>query len=251
MPSAASTYLLPSLGNFRDLGGLPAGEGRTIRLRLFYRSPRLTGLSAEDTAWLDVQDIGAVVDLRGVEESLAAPIAVSPALTGRRVALSIEPSASPRIRAAEAQGPATFEMVREIMIDGYRAYVSAHAETYAKFLRLLAATEAPVVFHCSAGKDRTGVAAALLLAALGVPKAAIEADFLRTNDDWQPPADIGERVPESYRRALLGVELAYLEAAFDALERQHGGAVQFARNALGGRQALYDFRMRVTELAPA
>lgn len=251
MPSATNGYLLPSLGNFRDLGGLPAGEGRMIRSQLFYRSPRLTGLSAKDSAWLNAQNIGAVVDLRGIEEALAAPIGVSPKLAARRVALSIEPRASARIREAEAQGPATFEIVRDIMIEGYRAYVSAHADVYAKFLRLLAASETPVVFHCSAGKDRTGFGAALLLAALGVPRAAIEADFLRTNDDWQPPADIGERVPESYRRALLGVEVAYLDAAFDALERQHGGAIQFARDALGGRQALYDFRMRVTELAPA
>ena len=129
-------------------------------------------------------------------------------------------------------------MVRQIMIDGYRAYVSAHAGVYARFLRLLAESDAPVVFHCSAGKDRTGFGAALLLAALGVPKAGIEADFLRTNDDWQPPADIGERVPESYRRALLGVEIAYLDAAFEVLDREHGGAIQFARDVLGGRQAL-------------
>jgi protein-tyrosine phosphatase len=251
MPSISNKYLLPSLGNFRDLGGLPTGEGRIIRSGLFYRSPRLTGLSAEDSAWLDGQNIGAIVDLRGVEEALTAPIGVSPTLAARRVALSIEPNASPRIRKAEAEGPATFEIVREIMIEGYRAYVSAHAEVYAKFLRLLAASKAPVVFHCSAGKDRTGFGAALLLAALGVPKAVIEADFLRTNTDWQPPADIGERVPESYRRALLGVEVAYLDAAFDTLERQHGGAIQFARDALGGRQELYDFRMRVTELASA
>lgn len=250
MPSPSNGYLLPSLGNFRDLGGMPAGEGRSIRRNVFYRSPRLTGLSAEDMVWLDGRGIGAIVDLRGVEEALGAPIAVSPGLLERRVALSIEPGSSARIRAAEAKGPVTFEMVRQIMIESYRAYVSSYAGVYARFLRLLAQSDAPVVFHCSAGKDRTGFGAALLLAALGVSKADIAADFLRTNDDWQPPADISERVPQSYRQALLGVEIAYLDAAFEVLERDHGGAIQFARDVLGGRQALYDFRVRVTAPDP-
>lgn len=241
-------YLLPSLGNFRDLGGLPAGEGRSVRPNLFYRSPRLTGLSLEDSAWLDARGFGAIIDLRGTEEARSAPNAVSPELAARRLSMPIEPSASARIRAAEAEGPVTFEIVRNIMIDGYRAYVSTYAGVYASFLRFLAQSEAPVMFHCSAGKDRTGFAAALLLSALGVPKDAIVTDFLRTNDDYRPPAD--STVPESYRKALMGVEIAYLDAAFETLEREHGGAMQFAREALGGRQALYDFRARVTEADP-
>jgi protein-tyrosine phosphatase len=230
---------LISLGNFRDLGGLPLASGGVTRHGRLYRSPRLTGLTDADIAMLEGQAIAAIVDFRGEHEAEAAPVALPPALMQRRLSFAIEPQSGARIRAAEAIGEVSHEIVHAIMVESYRGYVTDHAETYARFIRLVAAAEGPVVFHCSAGKDRTGFGAALLLAALGVTQEAIVADYLRTNTDWVPPADIGARVPESYRRALLGVDAAYLAAAFDMLDRDHGGAERFARRALGDDDAAF------------
>jgi protein-tyrosine phosphatase len=239
---------LPSLGNFRDIGGLPLASGGRTRVGRLYRAPRLTGLSAVDLDALDGRGVAAIVDFRGVAEAAAAPIVVSPALLERRASFAIEPQAGARIRLAEANGGISHEIAHAIMVESYRAYVTDHARTYARFIRLVAAAEGPVVFHCSAGKDRTGFGAALLLAALGVTPDAIMADYLRTNTDWQPPADIGGSVPESYRRALLGVDASYLDAAFAVLERDHGGAERFARAALDDDEAAFArFRQALTE----
>ncbi|SFZ85505.1 protein-tyrosine phosphatase [Devosia enhydra] len=243
----APSPLLPSLGNFRDLGGLPLGSGGRVRSSRLYRSPRLTGLAEADLATLDGYGIVALVDFRGRAEAEAAPVALSPQLMSRRIGLPIEPQAGARIRALEAFGEVSHEAAHAIMVESYRAYVTDHADTYARFIRLVAEADGAVVFHCSAGKDRTGFAAALVLAALGVPEDAILADYLRTNRDWQPPVDIGG-VPASYRRALLGVDEAYLAAAFAVLNRDHGGAEHFARAALGGsEEAFARFRAVLTE----
>lgn len=239
---------LPSLSNFRDLGGLPTASGGRTRPGRLYRSPRLTDLSHDDIARLDDQAVVAIVDFRGEKEAEMAPIALSPGLMQRRIGLAIEPQAGARIRMAEAQGGVSHEVAHAIMMNSYRAYVTDHAPTYARFVRLVAAAEGPVIFHCSAGKDRTGFGAALLLAALGVTREAIVADYLRTNTDWQPPADIGDRVPESYRRVLLGVDTAYLDAALAALEREYGGAERFVRAALANDDGAFRrFQQTLTE----
>lgn len=239
---------LPSLGNFRDIGGLPTASGAYTRMGRLYRSPRLTGLSHADIESLETRAIEAIVDFRGAQEAASAPIALSPTLMQRRVSLPIEPQAGARIRLAEADGIVSHEAAQAIMMDSYRTYVTDHAPTYARFVRLVAAAEGPVVFHCSAGKDRTGFAAALLLAAVGVRWEAVVTDYLRTNADWQPPADIADRVPESYRRALLGVDACYLDAAFETLEREWGGAEPFVRTALGDDdRAFARFQRALTE----
>lgn len=243
----ALAFTLPSLGNFRDLGGLPLANGGRTRHGRLYRSPRLTGLSPADIASLEDRAVAAIVDFRGQHEAETAPLVLSPLLMQRRVGFAIEPQAGARIRIAEAQGPMSHEMAHAIMVESYRAYVTDHAPTYARFIRFVAAADGPVIFHCSAGKDRTGFGAALLLASLGVTEEAILADYMRTNTDWQPPADIGDRVPESYRRALLGVDPAYLAAAFAMLEREHGGAQRFVRTALGDDAAFERFQRMLTE----
>lgn len=241
-----SALTLTSLTNFRDLGGMPLLGGGQTRTGRLYRSPRLTGLSPTDLTALDRAGLAAIVDFRGIQEAENAPLALSPELMHRRLSLAIEPSAGVRMRTAESDGTMSPQVAHDIMVAGYRAYVSEHADTYARFIRFVAAADGPVVFHCSAGKDRTGFAAALLLAALGVTPEAIQHDYLRTNTDWQPPADIVDGVPPSYRKAILAVDVAYLDAAFDALEREHGSAEAFVRAALGNDQLFRDFQLALT-----
>lgn len=242
--------LLPSLPNFRDLGGIPTDGGRRVRAHRFFRSQRLTGLSVKDKVWLDEQDIGAILDFRSHNEASAAPNEVSPALKARQLSVPIEPTAAARFQDAQAKGILTNELAHSYVVDTYADYVINHSDAYARLLQHLAHSERPVVFHCSAGKDRTGFAAALILAVLGAPKHYIINDFLRSNTDWQPPPDISERVPEHCRPAILQVDTAYLDAAFKALDRLHGGAEQFAADALGGQSALTDFRVGATVAEP-
>ncbi|MDF1777116.1 MAG: tyrosine-protein phosphatase [Rhizobiaceae bacterium] len=244
---AFAAPLLPSLPNLRDLGGHHTRDGRQVRRNRFFRSPRLTDMTAADRQWLSDRDIAMFVDFRGVQERAVAPLDLPAALLPLRISLSIEPGVGPLLRAVEAKAPASDADVHAIMVELYTNYVRRHGAIFAEFLRLVAEEKnRATVFHCSAGKDRTGFAAALLLTILDVPQETIMEDYLRTNDDWVPPADIQHGVPAAYRSALLGVRAAYLDAAFAELDRNHGGAEAFAAAALGGQAQLMAFRERET-----
>jgi protein-tyrosine phosphatase len=161
--------------NFRDLGGYPTTGGRRLRWRQLFRSDALHGLSAADVARLrDEIGIGDVVDLRSTAE-----------------------------RRADGQGLLGAEAIRfhhvplfdgERMIDGERSAPVTLADRYvllAEYAReriacvvtTLAETAAPAVYHCAAGKDRTGVISAVLLALLGVRDEVIVADYAATRDN--------------------------------------------------------------------
>ncbi len=91
-----------------------------------------------------------------------------------------------------------------------------------------------MVFHCTAGKDRTGVAAALVLLALGVPRDVVEADFLLTNTHYRrPPATAPSDTPAESLAVLWSVQPRFLEAALAAIERDHGGVERYLRTRIG------------------
>jgi protein-tyrosine phosphatase len=99
------------------------------------------------------------------------------------------------------------------------------------------------VFHCTAGKDRTGFAAALVLHALGVPRAVVMQDYLLTNALYQPPPLLARTdTPAEALAVLWRVQAGFLEAAFDALEADHGSVDQYLQQRLrmgpAARQAL-------------
>ena len=121
------------------------------------------------------------------------------------------------------------------MTETYRDFVRANAETFARFLALLAEVEGePLLFHCTAGKDRTGFAAALILHALGAEPDAIAEDFLASNALWRPDPQVAAMTPQVAHAALHKVSPGYLEAAFEELDRAHGGPQAFADKAMGG-----------------
>lgn len=223
--------MLAEMPNFRDLGGVACGPGRQIRTGRVFRSPAPTRLSPEGVRAIEALDPAAIIDLRGPEEAAGAPHS---ALPDRRVALPIIPSAGARMREAIAGGRMTPEVAHEMMVETYRGFVEEHTQVFGAFLgEVLRAGDRPVVFHCTAGKDRTGFAAALLLSALGADDAAVERDYLRTAELWSPPPELASAVPEAAQGAMFGVHRDYLASAFTALEAAHGDARRFAVAALG------------------
>ncbi len=173
--------LLPLEGgvNFRDMGGYPAHEGRRVKWRHLYRSGTMSRLTSADREHLAQRGIRTVIDFRTVEEQEREP---------NEWGLSLG-DAYWRRPHTETFGnwsgldPAKLQAVRDVEIvmeEGYRHLPRQQAEAYAEMFRRLAAGNVPAVIHCTAGKDRTGGGAALILAALGVPRDAIIADFVMT-----------------------------------------------------------------------
>ena len=221
--------------NFRDLGGYEAADGRRVRWGAVYRSgglSRLTDAGVEDLAGLSLK---VVCDFRSDEEREVYPSRL-PADDPPAVAhLGIRPKEGAQMRDLVLSGKAKPEDVAAAYRSIYRAYVLDHAAQYADLFRYLGdAGSFPLVFHCAAGKDRTGVAAALILTALGVPRETILADYLLTNDVWRYRGGGGvDTVPQELRETFVAARRDYLEAALGAVHEVHGTVDAYLRDALG------------------
>ena len=219
--------------NFRDLGGHRTGDGRIVKLGAVFRSAHLGGLTEADRTAIRQLGVRTIVDLRGVNEAAETPHLVD--RTGVEiVGAHIEPGIGEKIRNAVERGTATPELMAEFLTEHYRDYPRRCTPGFRKLFSVLSdGNLRPVVFHCTAGKDRTGFAAALLLTLLGVPWDDVMTDYLRTNQLWR--GHIG-RYPEldaETRAAIVEARAPYLDAAFAVLRSEFGDPESFADKALG------------------
>jgi protein-tyrosine phosphatase len=228
-------YVVPLQGgsNFRDLGGYRTADGRTVRRNVVFRSAHLGGLTDADRAALGRLGVRTIVDLRGVNEAAETPHRIE-GIGARIVGAHIEPGVGDRIRGAVADGTANPHLMMRFLTEHYRDYPRRCAPGFRTlFATLNEGRHRPLVFHCTAGKDRTGFASALLLTLLGVPWETVVEDYLRTNDLW-----IGHvgRYPEldiDTRAAIIEARTPYLEAAFEVVRADFGSSEKFAERALG------------------
>ena len=233
MPNSPDRIVaLQGASNFRDLGGYMGLHGRPLRWRRLFRAPHLAGLTSADQATLAGLGITRALDFRGVDERAATPYAV-PGIAQH--SLSIEPSVTQSMQDMVAAGQRlTAPVVADLMRELYRALVNDHAPRYAElFAHLLDGDDAPLVFHCTAGKDRTGVAAALLLLALGVSREVVMADFLLTNLHYRHPVLPPSGTAPEVLAVLWSVQDNFLHAAWDALDRDQGGIERYLAQRMG------------------
>jgi protein-tyrosine phosphatase len=231
--------------NFRDLGGYPTIEGSSVRWGLFYRSDNLASLTDADLERVSELGLKLVCDFRGSEEKADAPDRLPDSNPPAIAELEIFDASfsSANLRARITSGELADFDARRFLIRANRKFVTQFVDRYARmFERLIKEENLPAVVHCTAGKDRAGLASALILRTLGVPIETIYEDFLLTN---HYTANQIERVsmmmgvvslfgmdPDQFR-PLLSVERAFLEAAFETIDEHHGTFDAFRRNALG------------------
>lgn len=230
-PTPHPPITLQGASNFRDVGGYMTQDGQRVRRGRVFRSDHLAGLTDADVTRLQALGVGHSLDFRGESESAATPYAIAGV---QRIALTIEPTVVARMKALVAQGivPTTEETV-ELMRETYRDFVNRNADTFGRFLKHLLEQPTPQVFHCTAGKDRTGFAAALLLSALGVDQATIEHDYLLTNQLYRRNPDAEGPGPEHVMQVIWQVQPAFLHAAYDAIDKHHGGMNDYLRGPVG------------------
>jgi protein-tyrosine phosphatase len=222
---------LQGASNFRDLGGYPGHGGRPLRWRRLFRSDHLASLTDADKALLAKLGLARAFDFRGDAERTA----VSYQLPGvTQHSLAIEPTVVQRLQELVASRQAlTSERAADLMRELYRGLVNDQAHRFAELFEHLLQADAPLVFHCTAGKDRTGFAAALILLALGVPRSVVRQDYLITNRVFrQPPATPGG-LPAEVMAVLWRVQPGFLDAALQALDGDHGGVDRYLAQRLG------------------
>jgi protein-tyrosine phosphatase len=218
--------------NFRDLGGYRTKDGRTVRWRQIFRSNHLGQLTERDIELLRPLGLKSVFDFRGAEERLSASCAI-PEIAVH--SLPIEPTVVAALRTRRANGTdlSTIDAI-EVMRDSYRNYVRHNTTSFrALFTHLLRDDRAPLVIHCTAGKDRTGFACALILHALGVPDDLIAEDYLMTNRFYRRDPSVSHDLPDDVRQVLGAVEASFLAAAFDTISSDYGGLENYFSSDLG------------------
>jgi protein-tyrosine phosphatase len=207
---------LPGTRNLRDVGGYPAGTNRRTRWRTLLRTDALDRLPAESRAALLDLGLRCVVDLRWPEELEHSPsvFATSDRVTYRSIPL-LEDDPAPILGMAAT----------------YRHIFDERALQLAEVVRALLAPDGlPVAIGCAAGKDRTGVAIALLLAVVGVPDDVIVADYALSGEAFEN--DFGDDPHlDDWRAQPIRVDCPpeYMVEALRHLEGRHGGAAAFLR----------------------
>jgi protein-tyrosine phosphatase len=236
--------VLPLAGgmNFRDLGGYAGAGGRPVRWGVLYRSAVMAGLTAEDFQYLAKLGIRTICDFRSSGERSREPVAWPTSSAPRVLARDYELDLGP-LMAAFRGGNVTAEQARTAMAGFYRELPYRFAGDYRAMFGELLAQRVPLAFNCSAGKDRTGVAAVLILLALGVERETAIADYLLSNRHYRPlPPKPGAatdpsmamfaRLPPGVVQALMGVERAYIEASLTEIEAR-GGLDRYFSEQLG------------------
>jgi protein-tyrosine phosphatase len=223
---------LEGASNLRDIGGWPVADGRRVRHGIAYRSAALHGLTEADLGHLARTGLRTVCDLRGRQEAARAPSRLPPGAAAHP--LPIEPFVGASLRDMLEGGAATGEGATALLRQAYLAYVSDHLPAYRRLFALLLEEERrPLLFHCSAGKDRTGIGAALILTVLGADRATVVADYVATDRFWRRDHPLPPGVPQAAADAILATHPALLEEALDAALTRFGGVEGLAADGLG------------------
>lgn len=256
-----SDRLLPfqALDNFRDYGDYVMGDGRLARGRL-YRSAHQARATEADLARLGEMNIATVVDLRRPSERRDQPSRRPANWAGQVIESDHDDGGeAPHVTFLKT-ADLTENSGRAFMTETYRRlpFEPAHVDLFSRYFRALADSDGPVLIHCAAGKDRTGLLAALTHSLLGVSRDDLINDYLLTNIavDLEGRAEgIARKLTEMTGRsashgavvAFLGVEVDYLDGAFAEITARHGSIGGYLDQALGVDAALAErIRARLT-----
>lgn len=221
---------LSGASNFRDLGGYVGQEGRPVKWRKIFRSDHLANLSAEDLQQIQSIGIKRSFDFRGVQESQAQAYDWPDI---QRHSLSIEPTVVQRLQAQHLTGkPLTAADALDAMQTTYRDFVRVDSGRFAQLFEHLLDQPEPLLFHCTAGKDRTGLAAALVLYALGVSEADIWRDYLLTNQLYKRNSIGATSLAPDVLKIVWEVQESFLQASLEEIHARYGSVQNYLNQEL-------------------
>jgi protein-tyrosine phosphatase len=234
--------------NFRDIGGYKTVDGKEVKWGRVFRSADVSKLTDRDLATLEEKRIHTVVDFRGVKESAKAPDHLLP-----NTDYILCPAGSDSL-------PNAKDIAKRMQQDSFLEKFYTNTEHFANrykpfFQKLIALPEGEsIMYHCTGGRDRTGMATALFLYLLGVPQETIEADFVASNvylaprnkEMFKDMADATGKDVEALKKAMaLRPEL--IRAMFNSIQSQYGSVEAFFETRLGvGKEEIKLLRNKYT-----
>ena len=251
--SATRLHRLDAVDNARDYGDYATAAGRHIRPGMLFRTAHHARATDADLERMAEWKIGTVVDLRRPSERRHQPSRRPVGFTGAVIEVAHDDGGEAPHLTFLKTADLTETSGRTFMTDTYRTmpFDPGHLDVFARYFRALGEGDGAVVIHCAAGKDRTGLLAALTHRLMGVHHDDLVEDYLLTN----AAVDLAGRAPAIAKQlhamtgrvasdaavtAFLGVEAAYLEAAFAAMDERHGSVGAYLEQALGVDAALHD-----------
>ncbi|PSL31345.1 tyrosine-protein phosphatase [Dyadobacter jiangsuensis] len=248
--AVAQRYLgLENTVNFRDLGGLKTKEGRTVRKGMIYRSDNLSKLETKQFDQFNALRIASVYDLRtdheieGKEDHL-------PSNVRYRHTPVVEDNAGEikGLKKRVLNGEITEQQAMDMTAKFYADAVTVHVGAVKAILNDITASDQPVLYHCSAGKDRTGIVSALILSILNVDRQLIVDDYMLSNyyrrnraEKTLGKAKLGRIIKPKLNmdaiEILSTVDESFIRATFNAIDSAYGGIDPFIENQLGIDQA--------------
>jgi protein tyrosine/serine phosphatase len=237
--------------NFRDFGGYDTAHGRPLKTGLLYRSANHAYASQADLARMADMRLAAVVDLRRTEERKREPNRRWDGFDALVIENDILSDHADWAVIMKGLTEITPQWFYEDCIGYYRRapYEPRHIDLYSRYFRELADGRGPVVVHCAAGKDRTGLICALTHHVAGVSREDMMADYLLTNDearqarkmDFLGPwieKQVGLKAPREALKVAVSVNPDYLETAFAVIVERHGSLDGYLEAVLGVDGAL-------------
>lgn len=227
--------ILEGAPNFRDLGGYPSANGKQTVWRKVFRSQTLAHLTDSDVAKIKDMGIRTVIDFRGDDEVQREPSRLPEGVNVIRLPIeagNLNDTAD--IMRLLTSGALDSAQCVDFMQTANRKFVTAFVPQYKAFFKALLQPDSyPVVFHCTAGKDRTGFAAALLLSALDVDWDTVLNDYLLTNR-LKPQAFLSQAPEQALPalRQMSGVQPSYLNAAKDEIMKRYGSIDNYLQQGL-------------------
>ena len=222
MDRSNNIHLLPLQGayNVRDLGGYKTKDGLHVKTNKLFRSDDLDKLTKEDIQLLTNIPLRTIIDFREKDKLVNTPDKeISSVLKTVSLPINAGEIIDTKIDSAKD--------IPLVMIEAYKTIIRHYQDKLKIFFQLISEeSNAPLLFHCSAGKDRTGITAALILAALGVDRDTIMEDYLLTNECLKGKYDFLIMIKPDLKPLFI-VMPEYLEEAFKTIDLEYGGITNY------------------------
>jgi len=230
---------IESVSNFRDVS-----VGSKMKKNLLFRCAKLSTLNDRDICVLENLNPHAIIDFRDPKEIKKAPDNLSAKLLEKYINLPISASTLSRMAAQKEIDGDSVESYEKVMEDSYRMYINNYKVVWTKFFEiLLKSKKLPIIFHCSAGKDRTGIASFMIQSIFKNPMDLIFENYLISNDLLTIKAATAEQSTSSSNQdslvtknmlSTLGkVQQSYLNAAIDEIDKKYSSLENYFISQLG------------------
>ena len=230
------------INNLRDLGGKKTSGNKILKKGLFLRC-------AAPTEWNDSveKQIAAlkkpvIIDFRGIQEEKNNPSKIPKEYLSKIVHLPIEPKVTELLRGLNKVDRSQKTEIDKIFQQAYRKYTIENISTFEEFFKILFDNpDSTIMFHCTAGKDRTGFASALILSLFGVANATIIDDYLLSNTTYKPTQKVKGEVQKIGIKQLLKVDESWLNAGLEEFSERVGNIRDFCTKIIDGERRLKEY----------